>query len=128
MGVGTLLALREYKRLAETDPSWKDYAPWQREELLAPFAHLTEEVLSENARDVAVGITAEQLAKSWENVRQILQQLPDSAELQATYETLGVKATLASIDVAEEKLPQLLCYSPCVRNRLTLMRLKRCMA
>lgn len=128
VGVGTLLALREYKRLANTEPCWQDYASWQRSELEGPFADLTEEVLNENARDVAAGITAQQLASAWETVRQILRELPDPAQLEATYNALGVKATLASIDVDEQKLPLLLRYAPCVRNRLTLMRLTRCMA
>ena len=40
-------------------------------------------------------------------------------------EKFGVKSTLGDIDVSEEKIDILMEYSPLVRNRLTLMRLRR---
>lgn len=40
-------------------------------------------------------------------------------------EKFGVKSTLGDIDVPEEKIDILMEYSPLVRNRLTLMRLRR---
>ena len=46
-------------------------------------------------------------------------------ELIEKYEVLGVKSDLSDIDVQEEKCNLLLEYSPLVRNRLTLMRLRR---
>jgi GTP pyrophosphokinase len=39
---------------------------------------------------------------------------------------IGAKASLSDIDVDEDKLSVLLEYSPLVRNRLTLMRLRKC--
>jgi len=41
------------------------------------------------------------------------------------YAKIGVKTTLADIGVDEAKADLLLETSPCVRNRLTLMRLRR---
>ena len=42
------------------------------------------------------------------------------------YKTLGLKADLEAIGISAENAGLLLKYSPAVRNRLTLMRLQRC--
>ena len=39
-----------------------------------------------------------------------------------------MKPTLSDIEVPQSALPKLMEYSPCVRNRMTLMRLRRMIA
>ena len=55
----------------------------------------------------------------------IINTIPSYDELIRKYKILGVKSKLSDIGVAEEKLDMLLKYSPFVRNRLTLMRLRK---
>ena len=65
--------------------------------------------------------------EKFDDIIKIVDTIPTYDELLEIYRVLGVKSTLADIEVPEEKLPLLLEYSPLVRNRLTLMRLRRAM-
>lgn len=127
VGVGTLLAAREYHRLAgEELLPWQDYCPASEAEILAIFGpELAGSILEENRRDCGVGLTQEQLTEKWPAVQKILRELPTAEELENIYRKLGVKSTLEEIQLPESALPLLLQASPLVRNRLTLMRLRR---
>jgi glycerol-1-phosphate dehydrogenase [NAD(P)+] len=61
----------------------------------------------------------------FEKIQEIISSIPTYDELIKIYEMLGAKSSLNDIGVPEEKLCTLLEYSPLVRNRLTLMRLRR---
>ena len=67
------------------------------------------------------------LHNCWSKICDEIKNLPEVEQLEAIYLTLGVKSKLSEIDVPDEKVDKLLAYSPMVRNRLTLMRLKKCM-
>ena len=71
------------------------------------------------------GVTPGVVAERWGEVRRIIGEIPTREELEGLYREIGAKATLADLEVPEEKLGQLLDYSPLVRNRLTLMRVRR---
>jgi len=129
VGVGTLLALREYRRIALLpEIKWQDY-PLITEEYLHPMFgdRLTGELLMENEKDCAAGITAARLEECFEQIRAILLEMPDPDEMTALYRKLDILSTPEDIGVSSHHIPALLDYSPCVRNRLTLMRLRRCM-
>ncbi|MBQ8814654.1 MAG: sn-glycerol-1-phosphate dehydrogenase [Lachnospiraceae bacterium] len=129
VGVGTLIALEEYHRIAEADLSWQDYAPHNEDAIVAIFGKaLAEEIMKENSKNCAEGITGQKLNESFAQIADIIKALPDTAELRSLYHSLGVKSSLEDIQVSEDKLPLLIEYSPCVRNRVTLMRLRRCIA
>lgn len=130
VGVGTLLVSREYHRLArEEQLPWKDYPVATPAEIGAVFGPALEEsIVTENQKDCAAGLKAEQLQAAWPAIRQLIAQIPTPQALEAMYEKLGVKTTLADIGITEEALPLLLDDSPLVRNRLTLMRLRRALA
>ena len=129
VGVGTLLALREYRRIALLPHiEWKDYPGMDRDSLYPMFGdRLTDELVMENEKDCAAGVTGARLAECFEKIRAILMELPDPDEMTALYEELDIKSTLEDIGVPSKHLQDILHYSPCVRNRLTLMRLRRCM-
>ena len=84
--------------------------------------------MKENSKNCADGITGQRLDESFAQIADIIKALPDAAELRKLYQSLGVKSSLEDIQVSEEKLPLLIEYSPTVRNRVTLMRLRRCIA
>lgn len=63
----------------------------------------------------------------WSKICDEIKTLPEVEQLEAIYLSLGVKSKLSDIDVPDEKVDKLLDYSPMVRNRLTLMRLRKCM-
>lgn len=128
VGVGTLLALYEYKRIASTkNIDFADYKEFTERELSQVFSgSMLDGVIDENSRDCASGITKDELRLSWGKICEVIASLPDPDELSALYRKLGILATLADIGVRSDAESELLRCSPMVRNRLTLMRLMKC--
>ena len=129
VGVGTLLAVREYHRLATLPAeSWGDYPGISEEQVEEVFGQgLSRQIREENAKDAAAGITGAQLWAKWEQIRAEYEKIPEEAVLRSAYDRLGVKSTLEDIGVDGAMEQRLLDVSPLVRNRLTLMRLRRCL-
>ncbi len=126
VGVGTLIACREYHRLKDNNIKWKDYHQPSADYIVDMFGErLSDAIVSENSDDCALGITAKLIEEKWDKIRDIIDTVPTYKELIAKYEMLGAKSSLGDINIPEEKSNLLLDYSPLVRNRLTLMRLRR---
>lgn len=129
VGVGTLLASREYHRLAEMEDISDKLVPftpidmnWLEEffgEKLYPSAR------AENEHDCLAQVTPEKLAAAWPEMRKIIAAIPTEEALYKLLEGLGAKRCLEDIGVPEEKRQLLLDTSPMIRNRLTLMRMRR---
>lgn len=127
VGVGTILVAREYHRLAALENlHFVDYTPYSREFLEPVFGSLLEEIVTENANDCALGITGQQLEEHWDEMRAEIRKMPTAEYLLELYEKLQIKSRLSHIQVDDSKEQQLLTYCPCIRNRLTLMRLRKC--
>ncbi|MBQ7895038.1 MAG: sn-glycerol-1-phosphate dehydrogenase [Oscillospiraceae bacterium] len=128
-GVGTILASKEYYRLADIEdiaPYAVDYVSVTDEKLSSFFGErLAQAVISENKNDSLAAVSKEKLIEQWPEIRKIIRSIPKPEELYALLEKLGAKRELEEIGVSSEKLPVLLEYSPLVRNRLTLMRMRR---
>lgn len=128
VGVGTLLAIKEYRRSASLpQPSYKDYEVFSPELITSIFgAELAPGILEENRNDAAEQITAATLQANWNAICEVVCQLPDLKQLEDLYKELAVKSTLDEIGVSRDLEDVLLKYSPMVRNRLTLMRIRKC--
>ena len=129
VGVGTLMAVGEYHRLADLPAeAWGDYPVITAEEILDVFGErLVQQVLDENKNDCAAGITGAQIRAVWEDVRAEIRKIPTRETLLQAYQTIGAMTELSDLGVSEEVAQILLDVSPMVRNRLTLMRLRRCL-
>ncbi len=129
VGVGTLIAAREYHRLAQLPAeSWGDYPGLDPLQIEAVFGRrLSRQIEEENRTDAAAGITGMQIRTHLEAVRREIAKIPDAESLEQVYRQLGVKSKLSDIQVSASLEQQLLDDSPMVRNRLTLMRLRRCL-
>lgn len=127
VGVGTLIACGEYHRIRnDKNISWNDYESACDKYIEDMFGQrLSASVIAENKEDCATGITAENIEKNIDKIWHIIDEVPTFDELIEKYTLLGVKTTLADIGVNEDKLDEILEYSPLVRNRVTLMRLRR---
>ena len=130
VGVGTLMAVREYRRLAQLPGElWGDYPGLDPQRVRSVFGDsLSRQIFEENEKDAARGITGAQIQSCLDAIRREIAKLPDPQELEQTYRSLGVKATLEDIGVPQDMEQRLLTESPMVRNRLTLMRLRNCIA
>ena len=129
VGVGTILAAAEYHRLAELpDGSWGDYLELSRKEVDEVFGtRLLQQVMDENKNDCAAGIKGEQIRRGMNAIRKEIATIPDASELLKAYHQVGALTKLSEIKVSEALLSTILDCSPMVRNRLTLMRLRRCL-
>lgn len=127
VGVGTLIASNEYHRIKNNiSLLFGDYKA-ASDDYISDFfgSKLKESIIKENENDCAASITENVLKSHFEKICEIIKSIPTADELVKIYNILGAKTSLSDIDVLEEKLSFLLEYSPLVRNRLTLMRLRR---
>ena len=127
-GVGSVLGMREYERLTsikEIEPFVSDYEPISDEEF-NDFCgdSLGGSLIKENAEDCAKIISKEHLVECWNEIRRIIDASPRSEYLEMLLNQLDAKRTLSQIGVDESELDIVLWYSPMVRNRLTLMRIR----
>ena len=127
VGVGTLLAIEEYKRLASlSTPEFSNYEEFKSETILDVFGEdLAADIEKENERDAASGTSAVALGAHWKKIAEVIEGLPSPSELKRVYLDFGVKAELSDVGVDDDLGKLLLDYSPMVRNRLTLMRIRK---
>lgn len=128
VGVGTLLVLREYRRLSEMrSPVFSNYTPFSDSTVNSVFGcDMAKEIFAENSNNCAMNVSSELLREKWEKICAVLSELPSPEELSLIYSQFGIKRELSDIGVLEELRYALLTYSHLVRNRLTLMRLRGC--
>ena len=129
VGVGTVLASAEYHRLAELEDVSSRVLPFRTvsEERLAELfgQRLLEACVKENEQDCLAQVTPERLSAAWPEIREIIAEIPPAEEIFRLLEKLNAKRTLPDIGVPAEALPLILDASPLIRNRLTLMRMRR---
>lgn len=128
VGVGAILASGEYRRLAACEnPVWHGYTPYPAEELRAVYGEaLAEELLRENRDDAAARLSPRRLQENWSAVREVLSRIPAPEKLRELYGQVHAMTEPEELGVPRSAVPAILDYSPAVRNRLTVMRLRRC--
>ncbi len=128
-GVGALLASKEYHRLAQVEDISAlaaDHTPPDMDALADFFGPaLIGEIQKENAHDCLAPVDRETLIRCWPQIRQIVGRIPDDRWLQGLLEQLSAVHTAEDIGIHADQIPSLLQFSPYVRNRLTLMRIRR---
>ena len=127
VGVATLLVSKEYHKLKNNKYlAFTDYPAIPTEYIKNMFGdRLSDSIITENSKDCGSGITAKAIEEKWDAIKSVIDKIPTYDEMMKIYSELGVKSSLSDIDVPNEKLDTLLEYSPLIRNRLTLMRLRR---
>lgn len=88
-------------------------------------AALKDAIIEENKEDCLAKVTKELLEENWQKICAFVKEIPDPEVIFAKLEQMDAKRTLESIGVSEDKKEILINYSPMVRNRLTLMRIRR---
>lgn len=128
-GVGSILGAAEYHRLAAIEdiaPYVRPYKALDEAEMLSFFGEkLFKGVMDENAKDSLSVVSPEDIIRAWPRIREIIAEIPQAQWFYDILESLDAKRSLEDIGVSEEMKETVLRYSPIVRNRLTLMRVRR---
>ena len=128
-GVGSVLGATEYHKLAGIDdiePYALEYSPLCEQELKSFFGErLIDGVIKENEADSLAPVDRMKLVSSWPQIRSIISKIPKGDYFLSILEKLNAKRTLEDIGVNSAYINDVLDYSPIVRNRLTLMRVRR---
>lgn len=126
VGVGTLLAASEYHKLKNSRLRWGSFTEYDDYYVRKMFGdRLSDSIIEENRNNCISMISSSIMEEKWGEICGIIDDIPTYDELIRHYRLLGAKVSLEEIGVPEERLNVLLEYSPLVRNRLTLMRLRR---
>lgn len=128
VAVGTCLCAEVYRSIAKIEdisPLVLPYTPISGCFLKNISPELQEFILQENVDDCLAAVDPLKLTSRWSQCREILFSIPDSQQLLILLQQLGCVDSLKSIGVSEDLAEELIQLSPCVRNRLTFMRVLR---
>ncbi len=127
VGVATLIVCKEYHSLKNNLASiCADYKTASDDYIKDFFGEkLYKSIIDENKEDSAKLITAEKINKNKNQIIDIINDIPEYDELYKLFEQVGAKLCLEDIGVSQSETAKILEYSPLVRNRVTLMRLRR---
>lgn len=129
VGVGTVLCAEEYHRLAKKERiTVRPFAPLDETWVRAAFGPLAPGILRENEQDVLNTFPPEALAAHWPEIREILAAIPAAKDFAALYRVLGAKYRPEDIGIDPARKREVLDLSAAIRNRLTLMRMRRLIA
>ena len=125
VGVCTLEMLKFYGSLAEHDEIETRYETVDWDEVYNFYGFMAEDVKKLNhPENIVDGITPEKLKSSWGEIRQVIKSMPSYDECKKAMIKAGCKITVQDINKDPEFFKKCTHYSPYMRKRLTLLRLK----
>ena len=125
VGVCTLTMLDYYNRLAEMPSitAKRECVDW--EEVYAFYGPMQDDVKKINHPDNIIdAVTPEKLEAAWGEIRKIIKSVPSYDECRAAMEKAGCKITVDDIKKDHALFEKCVKYSPYMRKRLTLLRMK----
>lgn len=124
VGVGTLLALRQYKKAASDGlVVVEQYAGLPENELRESFGELYPVVAEENEPDLLAEVPLTRLRTCLPNIFAVIALLPCPDALEADMRKAGCLTETAQLGLPETLIAGSLSLSPYIRRRLTFMRL-----
>ncbi len=125
VGVCTLEMLKFYNELAAKSriKTQKEMVNWQ--EVYAFYGDMADDVRKLNEPDNVIdGVDKDVLKRKWNEIVKIIHSVPDYDVCKKAMETAGCKITVDDIGKDEEFFKNCVRYSPYMRKRLTLLRIK----
>lgn len=124
VGVSTLNMLKYYGMLASHEKIKAKYEEVDWDDVYAFYGHLADDVKAVNFPDNIIdGITPESIEENWENIRNIIAEVPSYDECKEAMKKAGCKITVDDIGKDKKLFNDCTRYSPFMRKRLTLLRL-----
>ena len=126
VGVGTFAAAKEYHRLAKLRPKAKAFQPLTSDWVMEKFGErLYDGIMKENSKDVLGTFDPQTIVDHWDEIVDIIRTIPQPEELEALYKACGCKYLPEHIGIDPSLSDEALDISAAIRNRLTLIRMKR---
>ena len=125
VGVATLKMLKLYKEMAklESITAKRESVDW--EDVYNVYGDMAEDVRKLNTPStVTDSIDPRDLESKWGKIREIIGKLPDYERVYDAMKRAGCKTTLEEIEKSKEFYNKCVKYSPYMRRRITLLRLK----
>lgn len=125
VGVCTLEMLKFYNNLAENESviGVKENVDW--DEVLTVYGDMAEDVRKLNFPENIVDIVdPEKIGHCWDKIRDIIHSVPSYEECKAAMIKAGCKITVEDIEKEQDFFDLCVKYSPYMRKRLTLLRLR----
>ncbi len=129
VGVGTVLCAEKYHELAQRESvEVKPFRPLEESWVQEVFGELAEGIFKECENDVLTTFDEHSIQEHWQEIREIISQIPSAEELTELFRDIGAKYCLADLGVDEGLRDFALDASMTIRNRLTFNRMRRLIA
>ena len=127
VGVGTFACIKEYHHLASLPtPKAKPFEPLSEQWIREKFGdRLAPGIIKENENDVLATFDPQNIVDHWDEIRAIIAEIPSAEELAALCEKLGAFYKPEQIGIDPALSEDMLSVSAAIRNRLTLIRMRR---
>lgn len=126
VGVGTFACIKEYHRLAGMTPTAKPFTPLSEEWVREKFGErLLPGIMKENENDELKNFDSQKIVDHWDEIKAMLDALPSAEEMENLYKACGCKYLPEHIGIDPAIADEVLDMSAAIRNRLTLIRMKR---
>ena len=125
VGVCTLAMLKWYAELAEAEKisAARECVDW--EDVYKTYGPMADDVRKVNEpKTVTDEVDPKLLEEKWGEIRKIIKSVPSYDECLEKMKTAGCKLTVADIEKPQELFDKCVKYSPYMRYRLTMLRMK----
>ena len=125
VGVCTLEMLRFYNELAfyEKAAGVKENVDWEK--VFSVYGDMSEDVRKLNfPENIVDSVKPEIIGERWNEIRDIIHSVPSYEECRDAMIKAGCKITVSDIEKEQDYFDLCVKYSPYMRKRLTLLRLK----
>ena len=125
VGVCTLEMLNFYDELASNEKATgiKEIVDWEK--VFSVYGDMAEDVKKLNfPENIVDSVDPEKIGECWKEIREIIHSVPSYEECKAAMVKAGCKITVSDIEKEQDYFDLCVKYSPYMRKRLTLLRLK----
>ena len=125
VGVCTLAMIKYYNELAshEKISAHRENVDW--DDVYKTFGDMADDVKALNTPDTVTDLVdPEKLEACWGDIREIIRSIPSYEECLDAMKKAGCKLTVEDIEKSPEYFEKCTKYSPYMRRRLTLLRLR----
>ena len=125
VGVCTLEMLKYYNNLAEPEVINTKYESVDWDDVYRFYGNMAEDVKKLNTPDNVIdAVDKDELKKNWKVIAGYIRSVPGYDECSAAMEKAGCKITIEDIKKERSFFESCVKYSPYMRRRLTLLRMK----